>query len=49
MAANSGNRTGVRIVVAGDQDDFYPDCVPITIIDTSSRLENKAMLSLVIC
>ena len=66
-AANSGNQTGVRIVVAGDRgtgkssliltaatynfqsnvppvlpptrlpDDFYPDRVPITIIDTSSR------------
>ena len=66
-ATNSGNRTGVRIVVAGDRgtgksslivtaaaenfpanvapvlpptrlpDDFYPDRVPITIIDTSSR------------
>lgn len=64
---NSGNRNGVRIVVAGDRgtgksslivtaaaenfpanvppvlpptrlpDDFYPDRVPITIIDTSSR------------
>ena len=66
-AANPVNRTGVRIVVAGDRgtgksslivtaasenfpanvppllpptrlaEDFYPDRVPITIIDTSSR------------
>ena len=66
-AANPVNRTGIRIVVAGDRgtgksslivtaasenfpanvppllpptrlaEDFYPDRVPITIIDTSSR------------
>lgn len=65
--ANSGGRTGVRIVIAGDRgtgksslivtaaaenfpvnvppvlpptrlpEDFYPDHVPTTIIDTSSR------------
>nr|CAN83792.1 hypothetical protein VITISV_021048 [Vitis vinifera] len=74
-ATNSGNRTGVRIVVAGDRgtgksslivtaaaenfpanvapvlpptrlpDDFYPDRVPITIIDTSSSLENRSALA----
>ncbi|XP_022960031.1 mitochondrial Rho GTPase 2-like [Cucurbita moschata] len=74
MAAKTGTRTSIRIVVAGDRGtgkssliaaaasesfpdnvpsvlppthlpaDFYPDGVPLTIIDSSSSMDNKFKL-----